>query len=112
MGRRKLPYARILQRDNHCVYCGRGRTAFDGRRTGSPLELGLDHVIPKCAGGTNSDRNLVIACGECNNAKGGRTPGEARMRWPCDPEGNYFGEGAYMFDPYEPIVPPGRLPGM
>jgi 5-methylcytosine-specific restriction endonuclease McrA len=42
-----------------CVYCG---------RTNVPLEI--DHVHPRSRGGTNNGSNLVLACHECNQAKG------------------------------------------
>ena len=57
----------ILHRDNYqCQYCGRRAST-------------LDHVRPRCQGGTSSYRNLVAACLKCNNAKSGRTPEQAGM---------------------------------
>ncbi len=29
----------------------------------------LDHVIPRCAGGTDETHNLVSACSHCNQSK-------------------------------------------
>jgi len=54
----------VLEKYNFsCAYCGR-----------SPPEvfLQLDHIIPKCKGGTNDIDNLAPSCWECNNGKRGR----------------------------------------
>jgi 5-methylcytosine-specific restriction endonuclease McrA len=60
----------ILRRDAYkCAYCGR-----------SDLPLTIDHIIPKAKGGSESWENLVCACTNCNNRKGGRTPEEANLR--------------------------------
>ena len=34
------------------------------------MNSSLDHVIPRSKGGTNRLSNLVLACCECNQAKG------------------------------------------
>lgn len=50
---------RIIKRDNgKCHYC----------HLPDPL-MTIDHVVPVYAGGTNSDNNLVAACGPCNNGR-------------------------------------------
>lgn len=49
----------------HCVYCGRGETAFE-----------IDHVVPRSRGGTNRVSNLVLSCHACNSVKGDRTAAE------------------------------------
>ena len=60
----------VLRRDAYkCSYCGR-----------SDLPLTIDHVIPKAKGGRDSWENLVCACTNCNNQKGGRTPEEANLQ--------------------------------
>jgi len=57
----------IMERDKWiCQYCG------------APAEH-IDHVIPRCQGGTDDLANLVAACASCNCSKGGRTPEEAGM---------------------------------
>jgi 5-methylcytosine-specific restriction endonuclease McrA len=62
---------RIYMRDKfRCQYCGEKKTAG---------ELTLDHILPRSRGGDNSPVNVVTACVACNNRKGDRTPGEARM---------------------------------
>jgi 5-methylcytosine-specific restriction endonuclease McrA len=53
-----------------CFYCLRRFT------TGGRV---LDHVVPLSRGGTNSYRNLVSCCGECNSLKG-ETPAEDFLR--------------------------------
>jgi len=58
----------VLRRDHYtCQYCG------------SSKQLTLDHVLPKSRGGQHSWDNVVAACESCNQAKGARTPAEARM---------------------------------
>jgi hypothetical protein len=58
----------ILRRDDFmCQYCGNRAST-------------LDHVRPRCQGGTTSYKNLVAACLRCNNAKSGRTPEQAGMK--------------------------------
>lgn len=42
-----------------CVYCG-----------AKDVRLEIDHVQPRSRGGTDSVKNLVIACRDCNQAKG------------------------------------------
>ena len=44
-----------------CIYCDRENV---------PLEI--DHVIPRSKGGSDRISNLVIACHDCNQAKGSR----------------------------------------
>jgi len=62
----------IYLRDNNtCQYCGK-KFPTD--------KLNLDHVIPKAQGGKDSWENLVCACFNCNQKKGGRTPKEAGMK--------------------------------
>lgn len=43
-------------------------------------QLTLDHVIPAVQGGKKTWTNIVTACIECNQVKGGRTPGQAQMK--------------------------------
>ena len=57
----------VLTRDGRrCGYCGGPATT-------------IDHVLPRSRGGRNTWLNTVAACDGCNQRKGGRTPGEARM---------------------------------
>jgi 5-methylcytosine-specific restriction endonuclease McrA len=72
--KRRVRFSRynIFARDKSiCQYCG---------HRFSRSELNLDHVVPRAQGGTSTWENVVCSCHECNRRKGGRTPGEARMR--------------------------------
>lgn len=54
----------IFERDRFiCKYCG---------RDSSSVALEVDHVIPRCEGGTDDPDNLVTSCFDCNRGKGGR----------------------------------------
>jgi 5-methylcytosine-specific restriction endonuclease McrA len=49
----------IWQRDGgRCVACD------------SDSDLEFDHIIPLAMGGSNSERNLQLLCGDCNRRKG------------------------------------------
>jgi len=62
----------IFLRDHHtCQYCG-GKF--------NKTHLTLDHVIPVVQGGQKSWQNIVTACKQCNQRKGGRTPAQAGMQ--------------------------------
>mgnify|MGYP003948340083 CR=1 FL=1 len=61
----------VIKRDKCiCQYCG--KKLFHSECT-------MDHVIPKAYNGKSSFLNCVVACFDCNNAKGDRTPSEADM---------------------------------
>lgn len=52
---------RVFTRDNFaCVYCG---------RKAPDVQLAVDHLVPRAAGGTDHSSNLVTACFECNAGK-------------------------------------------
>lgn len=62
----------VLARDrSRCQYCG----VLLARP-----EATFDHVVPRAQGGATGWENVVIACVDCNQRKGGRTPAQARMR--------------------------------
>jgi 5-methylcytosine-specific restriction endonuclease McrA len=74
MPKRHVRFSRLnifLRDKNTCQYCGR---AFPRK------SLNIDHVIPRSRGGYSTWENVVCSCHECNRKKGGRTPGEARMK--------------------------------
>ena len=49
-----------------CHYCGIEMILKQGYGTSATI----DHMVPKCHGGTRHPRNVVAACWACNNAKG------------------------------------------
>lgn len=61
----------LFHRDRHlCAYCG--------QEYGS-LRLTRDHIVPLSLGGQDIWMNVVTACRNCNQRKGGRTPEVAHM---------------------------------
>lgn len=46
--------------NGHCAYCGKGI---------SLKEMQVDHIHPKCGGGTNDRHNLNPSCRRCNHYK-------------------------------------------
>lgn len=50
-----------------CFYCSR-TMAFHPRRQADSVTL--DHLVPRCDGGTRDRTNVVAACYRCNHAKG------------------------------------------
>ncbi len=66
----KVHYPAVYERDGAlCRYCGCVEADL----------LSVDHVVPRCQGGTDDIENLVVACMACNRRKGGRTPQQAGM---------------------------------
>ena len=45
-----------------CVFCG-----FDGRTFDKWMQLSIDHVRPRSAGGDDCPDNLVVCCRSCNS---------------------------------------------
>lgn len=59
----------IYKRDgNKCQYCS------------ATKNLTIDHVIPKCQGGTDCWDNLVLACSRCNAHKSNKLLEQTNMR--------------------------------
>jgi 5-methylcytosine-specific restriction endonuclease McrA len=65
--------------DGHCCYCGRDGAA-----------LSINRVVPITKGGTNTPRNLAMACRSCSSKKADKMPedfvgSEASnlLRWRC-----------------------------
>ena len=54
----------------HALYAREGGRCFYCLRPLTPLQRCLDHVVPRAKSGTNSYRNLVASCRECNAQKG------------------------------------------
>lgn len=77
---RRVKFSRtnVYRRDNFaCQYCG----AQPGAN-----ELTLDHVVPRAHGGRTEWTNIVTCCVPCNSRKADRTPVQAKMSLPRDPE--------------------------
>lgn len=71
--RRAVKFSRenVYTRDQgKCQYCG---------DKVSRAESTYDHVVPRALGGKTDWDNIVIACVECNQKKGGKTPEQAKM---------------------------------
>ena len=81
---------RVLRRDQSlCQYEGCQNRATT-----------VDHLIPLCQGGRSTWQNLVGACLQCNQLKGGRTPEQAGMRLKRVPRG----PRAHLFERFERIL--------
>ncbi|KKU18819.1 MAG: HNH endonuclease family protein [Candidatus Saccharibacteria bacterium GW2011_GWA2_46_10] len=58
----------IISQEGRCAYCS---------RMADPSRMTVDHVWPKSHGGQPfEDRNLVLACEDCNQKKGDSDPRE------------------------------------
>ena len=53
-----------------CAYCGRDIVI---------KEMQVDHIRPKCVGGTNEDSNLHPSCRKCNHYKRSQTIEQFRI---------------------------------
>ncbi len=75
MGRRQTKT--LMEKFNgECVYCRRSVTAAQGPVPAGPLCATADHFLPKVQGGSSEPVNIVLACLECNQVKGGFNPYE------------------------------------
>lgn len=45
-------------------------------KSGNFILMTQDHILPKCAGGSNSIDNLQTMCSRCNQTKGSMLPGQ------------------------------------
>lgn len=70
---------------NRCCFCGKrgGKAATDSGdgETQNGVRLEIEHIMPKARGGGDNWENLVLACRDCNQEKGDRTPEEAGMKF-------------------------------
>jgi len=58
------PYL-LFERDNFsCIYCGASPISDP------TVELQMDHIVSRAAGGSDRFDNMVTACDYCNNARG------------------------------------------
>lgn len=46
-----------------CAYCGRNL------KDAEPADVTLDHLLPRCHGGSNDATNLITACRSCNSSR-------------------------------------------
>jgi hypothetical protein len=54
----------LFKRDEfRCIYCGLSSIE-------NSAELSIDHIVPRCGGGSDTAKNLVTCCCACNSAKG------------------------------------------
>jgi 5-methylcytosine-specific restriction endonuclease McrA len=70
----RLQRDRIIARDGTtCRLCGVATVIVAGMfRHQSPIDLTIDHVVPRFGGGADNDDNLQILCRSCNSKKGTR----------------------------------------
>ena len=68
---RALRHAIHVRERGRCFYCLRRLT---------PVSRCLDHVVPRVSFGSNSYRNLVSCCLQCNSQKRDRSAGDF-LRW-------------------------------
>lgn len=61
----------FLRDQGFCQYCAENLK-------GKPWTI--DHVFPSSRGGRSEWSNVVVSCKTCNQAKGDRTPEEAKMK--------------------------------
>lgn len=59
-----------------CIHCGRRLFIKENGETSATVE----HIVPRCQGGTNDLRNVAIACESCNNEKALSHDGSATER--------------------------------
>ena len=59
-----------MRDEGTCQYCGKHV---------STQEFQIEHVTPRCQGGTTHWLNVVVACQRCNKNKAGQTPKQAGM---------------------------------
>jgi len=88
---RREPFAHrgfIFRRDGWlCQYCKKALTSEDAT---------IDHILPKCRGGTDNWENMVTACFTCNTIiKGDKTPEEVGLKLikePVRPKNKIFSD--------------------
>ena len=60
------PYPQPFITAKRCIWCGRK----PNRRNWKPNARTREHIMPKSKGGSNSLRNMGLACKECNQRRG------------------------------------------
>lgn len=67
--RKKLGTEFRQKHKGKCFYCKR-MVKVKHVKQDDPLRATLDHLVPRSQGGKDSRKNLVLACYQCNQAKG------------------------------------------
>lgn len=71
-----------IKENGKCFYCGE-QTVLSPVRIEN--QATVDHYIPTSRGGSNADSNRVLACVECNMAKGSMMPEEYMAKYSAPP---------------------------
>lgn len=59
---------RIYERDGwRCVWC---MCHVHPTAACGSIQATLDHIIPRCKGGSNASNNLITCCAKCNSMRG------------------------------------------
>lgn len=81
----------LFNRDNwQCQYCG---VKLDW------ASITIDHIVPRCRGGSTSWKNCVASCRRCNMKKGSRPLSETGMQLrknPSEPKVTHYWEFSYV----------------
>lgn len=66
----------VQQQKNKCYWCGCGISIWWRKNPDNRLKrirvtnAEIDHIIPRCAGGSNDVSNLCASCQNCNRTRG------------------------------------------
>ena len=66
--KRELKDKLLKKYGNHCPICG-----------ASGVPLNIHHIVPRSAGGTDDENNLILICAKCNQSLGNRPFTEAEF---------------------------------
>ena len=66
----RVKYRLYQEQGRKCRWC-RTTMSWSGNNRGNcrPTYVTLDHIVPRSAGGTDSVKNLVAACYQCNSKR-------------------------------------------
>ena len=102
---RKAKRQRIYARDSfRCVWRFEGCKQGE-RGTTLAKDLTLDHVLPREAGGSNHESNLVTACISCNSRRADRSAIEFCFATCDDPAAHLDRMLAAVLSPLPPALP-------
>jgi 5-methylcytosine-specific restriction endonuclease McrA len=57
-----------------CTYCGKSDLIPFGDISYSKKIVTIDHIKPRCLGGSNELSNIALSCHKCNSRKGSSLP--------------------------------------